>query len=69
MDIAEKYFKISQESTPKKLTISKKKNYKDRLRSSKTKVALKKGENKTKQRKSHISWVSIPYIPHLNEEL
>ena len=26
-------------------------------------------ENKTKQRKNHISWVSIPYIPHLNEQL
>ena len=61
MDIAEKYLKISQEPTRQKNTISKEKNYKDRLRSSKTKVALKKNENKTKQRKSHISWVSISY--------
>ena len=45
---------ITRTYTPKKLTISKETNYKDRLRSSKTKVALKKDENKTKQRKSHI---------------
>ena len=55
--------------TQKKLTMSKEANYKNRLRSSKTKVALTNDENIKKQQQSHISWASNPYIPYLIQQL